>query len=100
MYGTDYKPGAFVILPESTNISPKFGKIFKILCCEKFGYIYYQKTKSTYSPATDLFMITDTEDYAIVPCQQLPSYHTIEGYLVGEKNEMSLSLISYISEHL
>lgn len=98
IYGTDYRPDQFILLPESTNVKPVFGRISKLLSCQKFGYLYYEKTVSTYSPGADIFMIRGTEEFYIVPCQQLPTYRTIEGYCVGERNQISLSLRNYIAE--
>ena len=42
-FGTSYRLNQFVILPESKNSSMSFGKIVKLLCCSKSGYILYQK---------------------------------------------------------
>ena len=38
IYGTEYKKGNYIVLPNSTNTQPYFGKISKLLCCKKFGY--------------------------------------------------------------
>lgn len=89
-----------VILPESTNTSPIFGKIFKILCCQKEGYIYYQEMKSSYCPKSDLYFVSDTENFDMLPCLHLPSYHTLEGYPVGAGEKMSLSIRTFIPEHI
>ena len=99
IHGTEYKPSQYVMLPESTNDTPVFGKIHKLLSCESFGYIMYQETTSTYCSKTDIFMVSENESFAVVPCMHLPSYHTLEGYEVGEGKNMSLSLRNYIPQH-
>lgn len=100
VYGTDYKIAQFVILPESTNSFPFFGKIVKLLSCSKYGYLFVQKTKSLYCHDTDLYILTETKQYDIIPCLQLPSYHTLEAYPVGEGKKISISLRHFIPEHL
>ena len=46
VYGTDYKKGQYIILPQSTNSNLIFGKIAKLLCCEKYSAkkIYLRNT--------------------------------------------------------
>ena len=100
VHNTEYKNGQFVILPESSNTLPVFGKILKLLSCEKFGYLYIQNTSNKYCPKTDLFYLTETQQFRIVPCMQLPCYHTLEAYPVGESKKLSLSLRNYILEHV
>lgn len=100
VHGTQYKQGQFVLLPESSNKKPVFGKIWKTLSCDKYGYIYYQKTTNAYDQKMDLYMITEMPDFGIVPCIHLPSYHTLEAYKVGEGKEISISMRNYILEHL
>ena len=100
IHGTEYKPGQFVVLPESSNSLPIFGKIYKLLACEKFGYLMFQKTSNKYCPNADLYFLTETQEFEIVPCMQLPSFHTLEAYPVGEAKKMSLSLRNHILEHL
>ena len=80
VYNTEYKRGQYVLLPNSTNEKPLFGKIFKLLCCEqgRYGYLYYQKTSNTYRPDTDLFIVTDCNQFGIIATDQLADYHTIE----------------------
>ena len=58
-YGTEYQSGFFVLLPESTNSLPVFARIVKVLCCEEFCHLYYQKTLNSYCSRTDLFMIDE-----------------------------------------
>ena len=100
VHGTEYKRGQYVILPESSNTLPVFGKIFKLLSCEKFGYLIVQKTSSKFCQNTDLYYLTETQEFKMVPCMQLPSFHTLEAYLVGEAKKVSISLRNYILEHL
>ena len=97
VFGTEYKPGQYVILPESSNASPSFGKIKTLLSCKKFGYLIVQNTTNQYCPKTDLYYVIETQELKIVPCMQLPSYHPLEAYPVGEGKKMSLSLRNYIS---
>lgn len=100
VHSTDYKCGQFVILSKSTNSCPLFGKIVKLLSCNKYGYLYVQKTLSVYCPDTDLYFLNDTQQFEIQPCLQLPAYHTLEAYPVGESRRMSLSMRYFVPEHL
>jgi hypothetical protein len=79
IFGTEYKVGEFVILPNSTNISPSFGKIKKLLCSQKNGYLMYQKTISVYCEKSDLFMISELSEDEIIPVEHLADYHPLEG---------------------
>ena len=99
-YGTEYKSGLFVLLPESTNALPAFAKIFKVYCCEDFCHLYYQKTSNSYCSLTDLFMIKDIDSFGVVRSDHLADYHVLHGYEVGEDNTISISLRCYIAEHL
>ena len=69
-----------MLLPNSTNSKPLFGLIYKLLCCEqgKSAYLYYVKTTNVYCEKSDLFIVKESDEYAIVPTIQLPDYHTIE----------------------
>ena len=104
IHGTEYKQGQYLILPESSNAVPVFSKVHKLLCCDTFGYILYQETNSTYSSGADIYFVSDTTNFDVLPCIQLPSYHTIEGYPVGtdfgEGRPISLSIRNYIAEHV
>ena len=62
IFNTEYKINQFILLPESTNSSPSFGKIKSLLCDEKYGYLVYEKTTSYYCKKTDLFFININED--------------------------------------
>ena len=54
LYGTQYKCGQYIILPESNNSIFHFGKIIKLLACEKYCYLLYQETSNQYCQKTDL----------------------------------------------
>ena len=71
LYSTSYKVGQFIILPGSTNISPLFGRIKKLLCCKKFGYLLYQCTNTEYCKKTDLFFPIENDHQEVIPAQQL-----------------------------
>ena len=97
-YNTEYKPGQFVILPNSSNISPKFGEIKKLLCSSKYGYLVYKKTTNVYCSSTDLFMVNVTSHEAIIPVHHLGEFHPLEGYEVGQSKKISISLRNHILE--
>ena len=67
VFGTSYKVGQYVILPNSTNASLCLGKITKLLCCEKYAYLLYEKTRSEYCTKTDLFMINELKRFDVIP---------------------------------
>ena len=49
IFGTEYKVDEFVILPNSTNISPSFGKIKKLLSSQKIYYkMFYPSSGRSY----------------------------------------------------
>ena len=100
VYGTQYKRGSYVLLPESTNNLPVFGKIWKLLACEEFCHLYYRKTKNTYCSQTDLFMVTEQNSYGIIRSDHLADYHILHGYKVGEEQKTSISLRNFVLEHL
>ena len=102
VFSTEYKIDQFIVLPGSKNISPKFGRIKHLLCCQKYGYLVYQDTNSTYCENTDLFFITEGKEQRILPTYQLSigNFRPLEGYLVGEQNLLSLSLRNYVLEHI
>ena len=72
------------------------------MCCEKYGYLAYQQTSSTYCDRTDLFFITEEKQQCILPAHQLSigNFRPLEGYRVGETQQMSVSLRNYVLEHL
>ena len=93
VFNTEYKVGQFIVLPGSNNISPSFGVIKQLMCCEKYGYLAYQQTSSTYCDRTDLFFITEEKQQCILPAHQLSigNFRPLEGYRVGEAQQMSVS---------
>ena len=99
VHGTEYQHGQFVVLPESSNTLPVFGKILKLLSCEQFGYFVIQNTSNKYCSKTDLYFVIENQQFTVVPCLQLPSYLPIEAYPLGAAKKMSLSLRNYILEH-
>ena len=100
VHGTEYTLGTFVLLPESTNSSPVFGKIHKTLCCEEYCYLYYKQTTNSYCSATDLFMITELNSFAVIRSDHLADYHILHGYEVGEAHKISISLRKFVLAHL
>ena len=80
VYNTQYRKGQYVLLPSSTNEKPDFGKIEKLLICDQgqYAYLYCQNTVSCYCPDTDLYMVTDSEQFVIIPTYQLPDYYPLE----------------------
>ena len=98
LYGTQYKCGQYIILPESNNSIFHFGKIIKLLACEKYCYLLYQETSNQYCQKTDLHFITEKKMYGIIPAHQLGDFHPIEGYAVGERKKTSLSLQNFVLE--
>ena len=100
IHGTQYHVGQYILLPESSNEYPKFGKIVKLLCDKKHGYFMYQKTSSVYSRETDLFMIKVKEEQKIIMAKHICTYLPLESYLLGEKKELSISLRHNILQHM
>ena len=67
------------MLPESTNAKPSFGKIVKLLCDNRNqGHLCYKLVSSVYCNDSDLYLVKEYEQYAIIPIIQLADYHTIE----------------------
>ena len=64
IHSTAYKPGQYVILPSSTNDLPAFGKIVKLLACNQFGYLCYQETNNEYCHKRDIYMVSNTQNFA------------------------------------
>ena len=79
MFGTEYKFNQFVLLPDSTNAKPSFGKIKQLLCSQENGYLRYKKTSSVYMESRDLFMICEIDEEDIILVQQLSDYYPLEG---------------------
>ena len=78
IYGFFYS-GQYIILPDSTNARPLFGKIVKLLIDDNNqAHLLYQKTNNAYCAVSDLYMIKEYRQYAITPIMQLADYHTIE----------------------
>lgn len=92
VYSTEYKRGQYVLLPYSTNTNPLFGKVVKLLCCDKgkYGYLYYQKTKSSYSKDIDVFMVVDKDEFDIIATMQLAYFHPLE--VKSDRKDMLPSL--------
>ena len=99
VHGTQYKVGKYVILPQSTNSHPLFGKISMLLCCEEFCYLMCQRTSASYCSDTDLYIVKELQDFDIFPAHHLADFHPLEGYEVGEGKEISLSMRNYILEN-
>ena len=80
VFQTEYKRDQYVVLPNSTNSKPLFGKIFKLLCCDqgKHSFLYYQKVNSMYCSKTDLFIVSDCGFFDIIAIEHLADFHTLE----------------------
>ena len=100
VYGTAYKYGNFVLLPESTFHVPVFAKICKVLCCEEYCHLYYKKTTHKYCSKTDLYMISEQKSFGVVRADHLADYHVLNGYKVGEAQRTSISLRNYFLDHV
>ena len=98
-FGTAYKKDAYVILPESTNTLLSVGRIEKLLCDTDYGYLLYEKNQCEYRSDIDLFMIDGLNHYFVIPIHQLPEPIPLQGYKLGEKKQMSISLRSYLVEN-
>ena len=96
IFGTMYKKGHYIILPESTNEHYVFGLIVKLLSCEDYAYFLYKKCVPTYCPKTDLFFINEQQQKLqkidIILSHQLPDYRPLESYKVGQQQQVSLSM--------
>ena len=79
MFGTEFKLNQYVLLPESTNVNPSFGKVRELLCCQENGYLVILKTYSEYCQNTDLFMVFDLGEEDVVQLSHLADYHPLEG---------------------
>ena len=79
VYGTQYQKNQFVILNGSTNKLPSFGQIQTLLCCEKKGYVLYNRTSSEYCDKTDLFFVTVQDQQEITAISYLADYHPLQG---------------------
>lgn len=95
IFGTMYKQGHFVILP-SRNDCLAFGRIVKLLSCGENAYFLYKRNVSLHCSKTDLYMLTEHEDYDIIPSHHLADFRPLNGYLVGEEKKVSISLRNYI----
>ena len=100
VFGTEYRSGVYVLLPESTNNLPVFGKICKVLCSEDSCHLYYKETKNTYLSEVDLFIIKEKKTFGIVQTDHLADYHVLNGYKVGESQQISISLRNFHLEHI
>ena len=99
VFGTDYKSGEYVLLPDSTNNSPVFGKIANLFCSADQGYLKYQKTSNTYCMKLDIFYIKEEPGFDLIPVRQLADYHPLIAYTVtGDR--ISISLRRFILEHI
>lgn len=78
-FGTEYKLNQYVLLPNSSNISPSFGKIKKLLCSKESAYLMYQKTSNIFCSKTDLFMVAEKNVLDIIPVHHLADYHPLQG---------------------
>ena len=78
-FGTEYKVNQYVLLSDSSNICPSFGKSMKLLCSKKSAYLMYQKTSNKFCPQTDLFMITEKNEIDIIQVDHLADYHPLQG---------------------
>ena len=100
IHGTEYFKDQFVLLPDSTNSDPNFGRLEKLLCDEKFGYFLYKETKNYYCHDTDLFMIKLKKEKSIIRAEHIASYLPLDSYEVGGKKAVSISLRHNILEHV
>ena len=55
--------------------------------------------KTFYCCKTDLFMISHQNNHGIVPIHHLADYYPLQGYLVGEAKNISVSLRNYVVEN-
>ena len=100
VFGTSYKKDQFLILPEATNDAVCLGRIEKLLSCTECGYVVYEKTLCEYQPEIDLYMVTGLGYYSVVPLYQLPDPIPLQGYAVGVKKTVSVSLRRHILQHV
>ena len=78
IYGTTYKSGEYLILPESTNSSLVIGKICSLLCCQEYAYFKYQRNATSYCPKTDLYYVKGLPEYDIVASHHLADYRPLQ----------------------
>ena len=90
IFGTQYHRGQYVLLPETTNTYPSFGKIMKLLYSEnEFAFLKYQKTSNSYCSATDLYFITLKEDYGIICTKHIADFHPLGLFTINVENLLS-----------
>ena len=91
VYGTDYKVNQLVLMSETTNNNPVFGRIKGLACCKSYGYLILQAMTSTYCKNTDLYMVTETKKNTVTNVQHLADFRPLEGsafILVLEHNRV------------
>ena len=79
VYGTDYRVNQYVLLEESTNNNPVFGRIKQLICCQKFGYLILQIMHSKYCERSDLHFVTDSTKNILIQVEHLADFHPLEG---------------------
>ena len=103
VFGTAYRPGHYLILPESTNEAFVFGKIVKLLVCEEYAYFLYERHIPTYCSKTDLWFVSKQKqpktNRGIILSHQLPDFRPLEAYKMGEKQQLSISIRNYILQN-
>ena len=78
VFGTEYKVGNYIVLPESKNSNVQFGQIIELLSCESHGYLLLMKMLSEYCENTDLYFLTEQPIYEVIPTYQIHEYHPLE----------------------
>ena len=101
IFGTKYNVGHYIILPESTNEAIVFGRIVKLLACKEYAYFLYEKHIPTHCSKTDLYFVTKKQKHiqGIILSHQLPNFRPLEGYKVGQKKQVSISIKNYMLQH-
>ena len=78
VFGTQYFKGQIILLPESSNNSPSFGQIVKLLSSEQEdAYFIYRKTLCTYDYKSDLYIIDLEKEHGVVMANHLADFHPL-----------------------
>ena len=93
-FGTEYQKDTYVILPSSTNKNILLGKIEKILACQKYGYVLYQKALCEYNHNTDLLMVNELQQCDVIPLYQLSDPRPLHGYEIGRESYEPIRVVT------
>ena len=78
LHGTQYHKGQIILLPGSTNESPCFGQIVKLIYSDhECAYFVYRNASSYYDARVDLFIIKLQNNHGMVQADHLADFHPL-----------------------